>query len=101
MPNATKPRQRRSPSASKAGKPAVQEQGRLPRPGADPATEAASGPAQTPLTPEQRRQLISTRAYQRAERRGFSGGSPEQDWLEAEAELDAAMASSRIGSGSG
>ena len=31
--------------------------------------------------------MIATAAYYRAEKRGFEGGSPEQDWYEAEAEL--------------
>jgi hypothetical protein len=30
---------------------------------------------------------VATAAYYRAEARGFRGGSPEQDWLDAEAEL--------------
>ena len=32
--------------------------------------------------------LITETAYLRAERRGFQGGDPEQDWVEAEAEVD-------------
>lgn len=43
------------------------------------------------LTAEQRHDLIAKAAYLRAERRGFQGGSPEQDWLEAEAEIDASL----------
>ena len=35
-----------------------------------------------------RRRLIEETAYFRAERRGFRCGSPEQDWLEAEREID-------------
>jgi Protein of unknown function (DUF2934) len=35
-----------------------------------------------------RRRLIAEYAYLRAERRGFACGSPEQDWLEAEMEID-------------
>jgi len=35
-----------------------------------------------------RRRLIAECAYLRAERRGFVGGSPEQDWLDAEMEID-------------
>ncbi len=35
-----------------------------------------------------RRRLITECAYLRAERRGFMCGSPEQDWLEAEMEID-------------
>ena len=39
-------------------------------------------------TPEERFALIQEAAYLRAERRGFRDGSPEQDWLEAEQEID-------------
>jgi hypothetical protein len=35
-----------------------------------------------------RRRLIEHCAFLRAERRGFVGGSPEEDWLEAEMEID-------------
>ncbi len=35
-----------------------------------------------------RRRLIAECAYLRAEKRGFTGGSPEQDWLDAEMEID-------------
>ena len=35
-----------------------------------------------------RRRLIAECAYLRAEQRGFMGGSPEQDWLVAEMEID-------------
>ena len=36
-------------------------------------------------------QMVATAAYLRAEARGFVGGSPEQGWFEAEAELRAAL----------
>jgi len=35
-----------------------------------------------------RRRLIEQCAYLRAERRGFAGGDPQEDWLEAEMEID-------------
>lgn len=41
---------------------------------------------------EQRRQMIAFAAYLRAERRGFEGGDPVTDWLEAEVEVDAELA---------
>lgn len=37
------------------------------------------------------RQMVAAAAYFRAEARGFSGGSPERDWLDAEAELTARL----------
>jgi hypothetical protein len=33
------------------------------------------------------KEAVAAAAYYRAEARGFYGGSPEQDWLDAEAEL--------------
>ncbi|MEO1766056.1 DUF2934 domain-containing protein [Thiobacter aerophilum] len=35
--------------------------------------------------------MICDAAYFRAERRGFVGGSALEDWLEAEAEIDALL----------
>jgi len=35
-----------------------------------------------------RRELIELTAYHKAERRGFEGSDPEQDWVEAEQEVD-------------
>jgi DNA anti-recombination protein RmuC len=43
------------------------------------------------LLTEQRRQMIAEAAYYRAECRGFCGGDPEADWLEAEAAIDALL----------
>ena len=43
------------------------------------------------LTPEARRALISEIAYLRAERRGFAPGQETDDWLAAEAEVDALL----------
>lgn len=46
----------------------------------------------TTLTPEQREDMIREAAYYRAQQRGFQGGSPEQDWREAEAQIDRMLA---------
>ena len=46
-------------------------------------------PAQ--LTPEARHALIAETAYLRAERRGFAPGQETDDWLAAEAEVDALL----------
>jgi hypothetical protein len=43
------------------------------------------------INPEERRRLIAEAAYLRAERRGFSGGSADEDWLDAEVEVDQAL----------
>jgi hypothetical protein len=56
-----------------------------PSAGAPPADAPAS--SRELLSVEAWHALVAEAAYLRAERRGFIGGSPEQDWLEAEQEL--------------
>ena len=48
-------------------------------------------PPRATLTPEERHTLIAESAYLRAERRGFAPGHETDDWLEAEAEVDALL----------
>ena len=48
----------------------------VPATGSDTATDAHDW-----------QEMIATAAYYRAQKRGFEGGSPEEDWFEAEAEL--------------
>ncbi len=49
--------------------------------------EAGATPAEA-VTTEERRRIIAEAAYFRAERRGFRGGDPLEDWLAAEAEVE-------------
>jgi len=51
----------------------------------------AGPPPRMQLTPEARHALIAEAAYLRAERRGFAPGQETDDWLEAEAEVDALL----------
>ena len=44
------------------------------------------------VTPEERWQMIAVAAYYHAEKRGFVGGNPAEDWAAAEAEIDAQLA---------
>jgi hypothetical protein len=44
------------------------------------------------VTSQKREDLIRIAAYLRAERRGFVGGSPEEDWLVAQKEVDELLA---------
>jgi hypothetical protein len=53
---------------------------------------ATTAPAPTPVTPEERSQLIAVAAYLRAESRGFAYGNEVEDWLCAEREVDARLA---------
>jgi hypothetical protein len=55
------------------------------------APAVAATPGQT-VTPEERWRMVAEAAYLRAEKRGFSGGNPTDDWLAAEAEIDAVLA---------
>ena len=48
-------------------------------------------PPRANLTPEARHALIAEAAYLRAERRGFVPGHETEDWLAAEAEVDALL----------
>ena len=50
-----------------------------------PATTARP---QAGIDTEQRQRLITDEAYLIAERRGFKGGDPAQDWIEAERLVD-------------
>lgn len=52
---------------------------------AEPQTASAK------TAPEQRQQLIAQAAYFIAERRGFAPGNELEDWLQAEAEIEAWM----------
>ena len=69
------------------------------RPRPAPLAEAAATRAQRPgsstsgsgVTAESRRAMIAENAYLRAERRGFSPGNEEDDWLAAEQEVDALL----------
>lgn len=60
-------------------------------------TEVRPAPAPAGIQPADREALIRQAAYFRSESRGFAGGSPEQDWLDAEAEVDHVQAPERSG----
>ena len=48
---------------------------------------AASATSTSANSEDERRRLIAEAAYFRALERGFAGGDPVQDWLEAEREV--------------
>jgi hypothetical protein len=94
---------RRLPDSPQSADPAASVEARTLRRPANPPSPP--GPPKTPLnvpararvTPEARRALIAENAYLRAERRGFDPGHETEDWLAAEAEVDALL---RAGQGS-
>jgi len=74
-------------------KTAQKKSGAVPKKTKSAAAKSArskKNPA-TSILPKERYQLIAERAYLRAEQRGFVGGDPTQDWLEAEKEIDAIL----------
>ena len=58
----------------------------------DVKLKASTAPKPT-LTTEQRNHYVSVAAFYIAERRGFTLGNPQDDWLAAEAEIDRLIAS--------
>lgn len=62
-----------------------------------PAARAGTRRARRSISADERIRMISEAAYYRAEQRGFRGGDPERDWLEAEAEVDALLLRTRSG----
>jgi len=55
-------------------------------------------PARLTVTMETRHAMIAESAYLRAERRGFAPGHETDDWLAAEAEVDALLKAGQGGS---
>ncbi|MBZ5638824.1 MAG: DUF2934 domain-containing protein [Acidobacteriia bacterium] len=55
------------------------------------ATGAQGATPRTLITENERHGLIAHAAYLAAAHRGFQGGSPERDWLDAEAQIDAKL----------
>lgn len=78
------------PSAKNAEKKAKGAEGASTRSGSM-NSEARSSTAKSPskISREERLRMIEQAAYFRAEQRGFSGGDEMQDWLDAEAEVNA------------
>jgi Protein of unknown function (DUF2934) len=61
------------------------------KPAAPRAKPAGKTPTQVALSEDMRRGMIAEGAYLRAERRGFAPGHEAEDWLAAEAEVDALL----------
>jgi hypothetical protein len=53
----------------------------------EPLATFPVGEASGAVSPDERKRMIEQAAYFRAQKRGFMGGSPITDWLEAEAEI--------------
>lgn len=46
-------------------------------------------------TPDQKQRMIAEAAYFRAEKRGFAGGNPVEDWFSAEVEIEESLKARR------
>jgi len=80
--------QTKSRSTARKSPPTMTKAAAKPAKAAPAKKKAAPVAASTPaITPQEWHQMVALGAYLRAEARGFAGGSPEQDWLDAEAEL--------------
>ncbi len=82
-----------SPARPRGGSRAASSDDRAAVPAT--ADDEATGTLATPTTDALRRLWIAEAAYYIAERRGFRGGSPDEDWCEAEAEIDRMLAGPR------
>jgi hypothetical protein len=83
----------RTESPQPAEKAAPRRRAEPEKPAAPPAV---SSPRLT-VSEEARRAMIAEAAYLRAERRGFATGNEEEDWLAAEAEVDALLRAGSTG----
>lgn len=80
---------RTADTAAPAGEKATTPRGRVPSV-KQAAAPSGAAPGIT-VSAEARRAMIEQAAYLRAERRGFTGGGETEDWLAAEAEVDALL----------
>lgn len=87
MGSRTTSRSNKPESTATPAKPAARA-ARKPAPAS--AEKAARPRARRPATvsPEERLRYIAEAAYYIAERRGFAGGGPLDDWLQAEAQIE-------------
>jgi hypothetical protein len=63
---------------------------------ASPDKAQKSTPAPHSVTPEQRDHYVEVAAYYIAERRGFAAGFADEDWAQAELEIDSVLAAGKL-----
>lgn len=82
------------PPAEPAPNPSARA-GRTRRRSKSAASDSPAGEVPQCLSDDQRRRYVAEAAYFIAERRRFVGGSPDDDWLAAEVEIDRLFAPPR------
>jgi hypothetical protein len=90
---ATSPRKKASkkPARAAASSSAPRAKKAATRKPSTKAKSAARPGVGLGVTPQERDRLIAEAAYLRAEKRGFGSGDAVEDWLHAEAEVDARL----------
>ncbi len=84
-PESPSPKRARTSKAASAAAPAPVPTPSAPEPDAFQPQQAA------PIHASERHRYVQEAAYFRAERRGFVPGFEHEDWLQAEAEVDARL----------
>ena len=85
----------RTTKKSEAPVPEAEKPSALKKPAAArKPVEQSDSPMLIFVTAEERHGMVCNAAYYLAERRGFAGGDPFQDWVEAEKEVDRLLGSS-------
>jgi len=106
MPAAPKAAAKKAPVAKKSAATTAQAKPAPAKPAAvakAPAKKVAAVKKAAPakalkaVTPEQRANYIEVAAFYIAERRGFAPGNPEEDYLNAAAEIDRLIAQGHFG----
>ena len=89
---------RRTTGSSRTAESPQAPEKAAPRRGAAPVppTTASGGATGVAVSEDTRRAMVAQAAYLRAQRRGFAAGGEVEDWLAAEAEVDALL---RAGNG--
>lgn len=82
-PESPSPKRARTPKAASAAAP-------VPTPSA-PEPDTFQPQQAAPIHASERHRYVQEAAYFRAERRGFVPGFEHEDWLQAEAEVDARL----------
>jgi hypothetical protein len=85
---------RRTTGSGRTDSPPPPAEKAAPRRRAEPVKPAAPTPVASPritVSEDVRRAMIAEVAYLRAEQRGFESGNEVEDWLAAEAEVDALL----------
>ena len=97
----TKKSPQKTPPAVKTAKTKTTSSEAAPKKAASKTTAKKSNTIKTPsprrrnakptISAEERAYLIEQTAYFKAQSRGFAGGDPLQDWLDAEAEVNLSL----------